>query len=88
MKVHTISSKKTYHYKTINKIHLEWSRNEVYEKAYNKMLKINTICKLSINNYIDGTLIINKSGIENIGYGCESRKKKFTSLTWSWRKCF
>jgi hypothetical protein len=29
-----------------------------------------------------GTLIINKSGIENIGYGCgESLKKKFTSLT-------
>ena len=27
MKVRTISSNKTYHYKTINKIHLEWSRN-------------------------------------------------------------
>ncbi len=34
------------------------------------------------DNFIDGTLIINKSGIENIGYGCgESLKKKFTSLT-------
>jgi hypothetical protein len=82
IKVRTISSNKTYHYKTINKIHLEWSRNEVYKKAYNKMLKINNLCKLSVNNFIDGTLIINKSGIENIGYGCgESRKKKFTAIT-------
>lgn len=43
------------------------------------MLKINNLCKLSVNNFIgggeshtflfaiDGTLIINKSGIENIG---------------------
>ena len=49
------------------------------KKAYNKMLKINNLCKLSVNNFIgggeshtflfaiDGTLIINKSGIENIG---------------------
>ena len=29
IKVRTISSNKTYHYKTINKVHLEWSRNEV-----------------------------------------------------------
>jgi hypothetical protein len=34
------------------------------------------------DNLIDGTLIINKSGIENIGYGCgESLKKKSTSFT-------
>ena len=31
--------------------------------------------------YIDGTLIINKSGIEYIGYEGETIKKKFTSLT-------
>ena len=37
IKVRTISS---------NKVHLEWSRNEVYKKAYNKMLKINNF----INN--------------------------------------
>ncbi len=47
---------------------------DLEKKAYNKMLKI--------NNFIDGTLIINKYGIENIGYGCgESRKKKFTAIT-------
>ena len=33
------------------------------------MLKINNLCKLSVNNFIDRTLIINKSCIENIGYG-------------------
>ena len=57
------------------------------------MLKYKKI-KITENNYIvpfgyvyarraiDGTLIINKSGIEGIGYGCgESRKKKYTSLT-------
>ena len=51
------------------------------KKAYNQTLKYKNI-KLTENNYIDGTLIINKSGIEGIGYGCgESRKKKYTSLT-------
>ena len=47
------------------------------------MLKINNLCKLSVNNFIgcgesptfntsnsEGTLIINKSGIENIGIWC------------------
>ena len=71
-----IKSNYTYHYKTINKTHIEWVRNGVYEKAYNKILKVKNI------KITDSTLIINKSGIECIGYGCgESRKKKFTSLT-------
>ena len=79
--IKTIKSNNTYHYKTINKIHLEWSRNGIYEKAYNQTLTCKNI-KLTENNYIDGTLIINKSGIVGIGYGCsESRKKKYTSLT-------
>ena len=77
----TIKSNNTYHYKTISKVHLEWARNGIYEKAYNKTLKDKNI-KVTENNFIDGTLIINKSGIEGIGYGCgESKKKKFTSLT-------
>jgi hypothetical protein len=80
--VHTVCNDKKNHYKTINKIHLEWSRNNVYEKVYKKMLKITDTCELSPNNFIDRTLIINKCGIENDGYGCgESRKKKYTSLT-------
>ena len=41
----------------------------MYENAYNQTLKDNNI-KLTENNFIDSTLIINKSGIEGIGYGC------------------
>ena len=67
--IKTIKSNNTYHYKTINKIHLEWARNGIYEKAYNQTLKDKNI-KITENNSIDGTLIINKSGIEGIGYGC------------------
>jgi hypothetical protein len=37
---------------------------------YNKTLKLNKNCHITSNNYIDGTLIINKSGVENIGYRC------------------
>ncbi len=33
------------------------------------MLKTTENCNITQNNYIDGTIIINKSGIENIGYG-------------------
>ena len=81
MKIKTIKSSNTYHFKTISKIHLEWARNGIYERAYNQTLKDENI-KITDNNFIDGALIINKSGIECIGYGCgESRKKKFTSLT-------
>ena len=79
--IKTIKSNNTYHYKTINNIHLEWARNGIYEKAYNQTLKDKNI-KITENNFIvpfgyvyaqraiDGTLIINKSGIEGIGYGC------------------
>jgi len=42
------------------------------------MLKITDSYELSPSNFIDGTLIINKCGIENVGYGCgESCKKKY-----------
>jgi len=64
-----VCSNRQFHYKTINKIHLEWARNGVYEKAFNRMLKTTENCNITQNNYIDGTLIINKSGMENIGYG-------------------
>jgi len=82
MNIKTIISNHEYHYKTISKIHLEWARNKVYENAYTEYIRINKCCDITQDNFIDGTLIINKSGIENIGYGCgESLKKKFTSLT-------
>ncbi len=62
MKFKYISSNSECHYKTINKIHIEWARNGVYESAYNKTLKLNKNCHITPNNYIDGTQIINKSG--------------------------
>lgn len=76
------ASKKKYHYKTINNVHLLWSKMGIYKKAYDEITQNNSLCNITKNLYIDATLIINKSGIENIGFGCgESRKKKFTSLT-------
>ena len=82
MNFKTINSNYEFHYKTISKIHLEWARNKVYENAYLEYIGNNKSCNITQDNFIDGTLIINKSGIENIGYGCgESLKKKFTSLT-------
>ena len=81
MKLQSIKSNHEYHYKTINKKHIEWSQNGVYENAYKEILQINNSCKITTNNYIDTTLIVNKCGVEGIGYGCgESRKKKYTSI--------
>jgi len=51
------------------------------------MLKINNLCKLSVNNFIDETLIINKSGIEIYDIDALNvivlipKKKKFTTIT-------
>jgi hypothetical protein len=39
MIINTIKSSNTYHFKTISKIHLEWARNGIYERAYNQTLK-------------------------------------------------
>lgn len=75
------NNKKKYHYKTINNIHLLWCKKNVYIDAFNEISNNNNLCNITDNMYIDGTLIINKSGIEGIGYGGETRKKKFTSLT-------
>ena len=78
---HIISNKK-YHYKTIQKIHTLWSKKNIYGLVFNEIISNDNKYKITNNVYIDATLIINKTGIENIGYGCgESKKKKFTSLT-------
>ena len=42
---------------------MEFMKKHTIRCLYNKI-------KITENNYIDGTLIINKSGIEGIGYGC------------------
>lgn len=73
----------TYHYKTIAAKHNLWSDNGVYENAYVECVQKKNIPDGStyIELFIDSTLIINKSGIECIGYGTSCKKKKFTKLT-------
>ena len=75
--------KKENHYKSITRIHRSWSKKGVYQKAYKEIINKNTIdddCD-TLDLLIDATLIINKSGVDNIGYGGECKKKKFTKLT-------
>jgi hypothetical protein len=77
-----LKSNKKYHYKTIHKKHILWCKYNVYYYAYNDMLDNNEINNITENIIIDNTLIINKYGSEEIGYGNgETRKKKYTSLT-------
>lgn len=68
------------HYKTIQDKHLEWSRLNIYEDAYNLLLKKYKlpILKNSSNFvlYIDSTLSYNKNGSECIGYGQNPKKKE------------
>jgi len=79
-----ITGKKPYHYKTIADIHKLWSDEGVYASAFAEISKINDT-NLDKNDFIelliDSTLIINKSGIECIGFGSESKKKKFTKIS-------
>ena len=86
-------NKYTYHYKSISRIHHRWSKSGVYQDAYDEIILNNDnlfiSTDVSINLFIDSkpdskpdsTLIINKCGIEGIGYGGETKKKKFTKLT-------
>jgi len=68
-----------YHYKTINKIHIKWSKI-MYILMHLKKLKIK-IMNVIENLYIDGTLIINKHGINDVGYCCCESKKNFSFVT-------
>ena len=73
-----------FHYKSIARKHKLWSDKGVYKQAFNETVKSKKIfydVDDVIIKCIDSTLIINKSGIECIGYGSETRKKKFTKLS-------
>jgi len=39
-------------YKTISKIHLDWARNKVYEKAYLEYIENNKSCDITKDNFI------------------------------------
>lgn len=71
------------HYKTINSKHLLWARKGVYEAAYEEIMKkkVGELDSDGLKLIIDSTNISNKYGVEGIGYGTESRKKKFTKIT-------
>jgi hypothetical protein len=76
-----LKSNSIYHYKTIHKKHILWSDNLVYKYAYTEIINNDKINNITENLFIDNTLINNKYGSENIGYGGETKKKKFTLLT-------
>ena len=72
-----------YHYKTIADVHKMWSDMGIYKKAYVDCVQKHVIQESDecIDLFVDSTLIINKYGIEGIGYGTKCHKKKFTKLT-------
>lgn len=78
-----IDKSKRYHYKTISDIHRLWCSKGVYRKAFEEIRKKNTSpeIKAEFDVLIDSTLIINKYGSDYVGYGSETRKKKFSKVT-------
>ena len=78
--------KSLYHYKTIAKKHILWSKKGVYRSAYDEIIEKKHYDMVNeddnqLDLLIDATLIFNKGGVEGVGYGGESKKKKFTKLT-------
>ncbi len=71
------------HYKTIYAKHKQWADSGVYKAAYEIIMKtkLDSIEGDHLQLIIDGTNIYNKSGVEDIGYGSESRKKRMTKLS-------
>ena len=71
--------KKKNHYKTIQDKHLEWSKLNIYEDAYRIMLKkykhIDLKKSANLVLFIDSSIIYNKNGNENIGFGQNPKKQ-------------
>lgn len=78
-----IDKKKKNHYKTIEDIHRLWCKKGVYRSAYEEIRNENIDLDESelFDLLIDSTLIINKYGSDKVGYGSETRKKKFSKIT-------
>ena len=81
----SIKKDKKYHYKTIADVYRLWCNNDVFVHAYDEIVHTDSNIlnaeKQIMDLLIDSTLIINKGGVEGIGYGSDSKKKKFTKLT-------
>ena len=74
-------------YKSIAKVHRKWSKVDVYKNAFDEITSKNPILQNfnsddpnnnALELLIDSSLIVNKCGVEGIGYGGESKKKLFT----------
>lgn len=74
------SDKPKNHYKTIQDKHLEWSRKNLYEKAYKEINKkyhqSDYKGSANLTLFIDSTNIYNKNGNEKIGYGHNPKKQE------------
>ena len=75
-----LTNNKTNHYKTIQDIHLEWSRLNIYKITYNIILqkyKLNNLkASSNLTLFIDSSNIYNKNGCMNTGYGMNPKKKE------------
>lgn len=68
-----------FHFKTINKKFLLWSRLHIFEDAYNFMLDkyISDYDLRIIDCFIDSSNIINKFGSELVSFGMIKKKKNY-----------
>jgi len=75
-----LTNNKTNHYKTIQDIHLEWSRLNIYKITYNIILQKYKLTNLKASSnltlFIDSSNIYNKNGCMNTGYGMNPKKKE------------
>ena len=69
-----------YHYKTIQDIHLLWSSLNIYNEAYDDLLKnsgkLDHKKSKNLLIFIDTSDIYNKNGSEDTGYSTDPKKKK------------
>lgn len=62
--------------------YVTWARKNIYKISYREIMKENLIGSGDqLKLIIDATNIANKTGSENVGYGSETKKKKFTKIT-------
>jgi hypothetical protein len=77
--INEFNDKNPFHYKIINKMHLKWSKLNIYNIVYNKLLNkyiLNTLKGSSnLTLFIDSSNIYNKYGIDDIGYGFNPKKE-------------
>jgi hypothetical protein len=70
---------KKYHYKTIEGKFLQWSRLNIFKKAFNELLNTYTLKDIksstTLNLFIDTSDIVNKNGSELVNYGLNKKKK-------------